>query len=194
MPVITQPLAYFTALQSVSVIPSFRRNCIAIANSDQIALGRHNIQRVSGSCVGRSIVDIARAATLQDMQFCSCVLCISPSYRGLVGLWLRRAWRLRSGNSSSQHNIPPVPAASSLAAVQNAAGCPVDSPIRPYSTTRIDKSRSCPASTAAGAPNSKSDPLCVFGKAMTSRSESAPASIATKRSMPGAMPPCGGAP
>ena len=115
MPVITQPLAYFTALQSVSVIPPFRRNCIAIVNSDRIALGRHNVRRVLGSCVGRSIVDLARAATLPDMQFGSCVLCISPSYRGLVGLWLRRAWHLRSGNSSSQHNIPPAPAASSSA-------------------------------------------------------------------------------
>ena len=35
---------------------------------------------------------------------------------------------------------------------------------------------------------------CVFGKAMTSRKDSAPVSSITKRSSPIAMPPCGGAP
>ena len=55
-------------------------------------------------------------------------------------------------------------------------------------------SASCAASTAAGAPVSGSDPLAVFGNAITSRIDSRPARIATIRSMPNAMPPCGGAP
>ena len=48
--------------------------------------------------------------------------------------------------------------------------------------------------TAAGAPVSGSEPLAVFGKAMTSRIDSRPSRSATMRSMPKAMPPCGGAP
>ena len=46
----------------------------------------------------------------------------------------------------------------------------------------------------AGALVSGSKPPPVFGKAMTSRIESVPASRATMRSQPNAMPPCGGAP
>ena len=40
----------------------------------------------------------------------------------------------------------------------------------------------------------RSVPDCVFGKAITSRMFSSPARIATRRSMPNANPPCGGAP
>ena len=39
-----------------------------------------------------------------------------------------------------------------------------------------------------------SAPDCVFGKAITSRMFSSPARMATRRSMPKAKPPCGGAP
>ena len=49
-------------------------------------------------------------------------------------------------------------------------------------------------SPALGASISRSCPRCVFGNAITSRIESAPAIIATMRSRPKAMPPCGGAP
>ena len=55
-------------------------------------------------------------------------------------------------------------------------------------------SRSCSSSTGAGAPVSASAPDAVFGKAITSRIESAPARRWTIRSSPKAMPPCGGAP
>ena len=46
----------------------------------------------------------------------------------------------------------------------------------------------------AGAAVSGSKPPPDFGNAMTSRIESVPASSATIRSQPKAMPPCGGAP
>ena len=46
----------------------------------------------------------------------------------------------------------------------------------------------------AGAAVSGSKPPPDFGKAMTSRIESVPASSAAIRSQPNAMPPCGGAP
>ena len=55
-------------------------------------------------------------------------------------------------------------------------------------------SRSCFSSTSAGASHIRSDALVVFGKAITSRIESAPASIAQTRSNPSAIPPWGGAP
>ena len=45
-----------------------------------------------------------------------------------------------------------------------------------------------------GASVMRSVPFCVFGKAMTSRSESAPHRSIASRSMPNAMPPCGGGP
>ena len=41
---------------------------------------------------------------------------------------------------------------------------------------------------------SSSVPLAVFGNAMTSRIELSPARIIEKRSMPSAIPPCGGVP
>ena len=58
----------------------------------------------------------------------------------------------------------------------------------------MPSSASWRASTGAGAPVSGSEPLAVFGNAITSRIESRPAMIATIRSMPSAIPPCGGAP
>ena len=58
----------------------------------------------------------------------------------------------------------------------------------------IPSSLSWRASTGAGAPVSGSAPLAAFGKAITSRIDDAPASSATMRSMPNAIPPCGGAP
>jgi hypothetical protein len=60
--------------------------------------------------------------------------------------------------------------------------------------SRIPSSRSSWASIGVGAPLSGSEPLAVLGNAITSRIDSRPAMIATMRSMPKAMPPCGGAP
>ena len=60
--------------------------------------------------------------------------------------------------------------------------------------------RGCPARAAgcssigAGAPVIGSWPVAVFGKAITSRIDSRPASSAAIRSSPNAIPPCGGAP
>ena len=45
-----------------------------------------------------------------------------------------------------------------------------------------------------GAPVSGSDPLETFGNAITCRMFGSPAMSATKRSIPIAKPPCGGAP
>ena len=45
-----------------------------------------------------------------------------------------------------------------------------------------------------GAPVIRHCAVVVFGKAMTSRIDSVPAISAAMRSMPKAMPPCGGAP
>src|SRR5699024_823793 len=50
----------------------------------------------------------------------------------------------------------------------------------------------CAAVIGAGAPVSGSYPPPDFGKAITSRIDSAPASSATIRSQPKAIPPCGG--
>jgi len=60
--------------------------------------------------------------------------------------------------------------------------------------SRRPSSRSWRSSISAGAPVSGSCPLAVFGNAMTSRIDSRPAMTATTRSIPSAMPPCGGAP
>jgi filamentous hemagglutinin family protein len=48
--------------------------------------------------------------------------------------------------------------------------------------------------TGDGAPVIRSLAFCVFGKAITSRIESRPPKSITQRSIPSAMPPCGGAP
>ena len=53
---------------------------------------------------------------------------------------------------------------------------------------------SCSASTKSGALVIKSDASRTFGKAITSRRESAPSSCITRRSSPKANPPCGGVP
>src|SRR5471032_267679 len=55
-------------------------------------------------------------------------------------------------------------------------------------------SRSCFASTGDGALAIRSTALAVFGKAITSRIDDSPARMATIRSRPRAMPPCGGVP
>ncbi len=60
--------------------------------------------------------------------------------------------------------------------------------------SRKPSSRSCSGSTGAGAPVSGSAPEADFGNAITSRIDSTPASAATIRSIPIAMPPWGGAP
>src|SRR3989441_860991 len=59
---------------------------------------------------------------------------------------------------------------------------------------RICSSPNCFSSPGDGAGVSRSCARCVLGNAMTSRMESVPAIIATMRSKPNAMPPCGGAP
>ena len=55
-------------------------------------------------------------------------------------------------------------------------------------------SRNCSGETTPGASVSGQCADCVFGNAMTSRIESAPAISMTIRSSPNAMPPCGGQP
>ncbi len=52
----------------------------------------------------------------------------------------------------------------------------------------------CAGVIGVGAPVNGSPPLAVFGKAITSRIDCAPASKAHKRSIPKAIPPCGGGP
>src|SRR5262245_6606842 len=61
-------------------------------------------------------------------------------------------------------------------------------------TTAIPSSRNCFSSTSEGASVIRSVAEAVLGKAMTSRSELAPAMSITMRSRPRAMPPWGGAP
>ncbi len=61
-------------------------------------------------------------------------------------------------------------------------------------STSTPASLRCAAVITVGAPVSGSPPPPVLGKAMTSRIESAPVTIAAMRSIPKAMPPCGGGP
>ena len=79
------------------------------------------------------------------------------------------------------------------------SGCRRRRPRRDHGTghryaSRSPSSRSWAGSTGAGAPVRGSAPLAAFGNAITSRIVSRPASIATIRSTPIAIPPCGGAP
>src|SRR5690606_10505578 len=55
-------------------------------------------------------------------------------------------------------------------------------------------SASCLSGTSLGAPVIRHCAVVVLGKAITSRIDSVPAISAAMRSMPNAMPPCGGAP
>ena len=55
-------------------------------------------------------------------------------------------------------------------------------------------SLSCFGSTKSGAPLIKSVAFCVFGNAITSLIDSAPAKIDAILSTPKAIPPCGGVP
>ena len=61
-------------------------------------------------------------------------------------------------------------------------------------TTRMCSSRNCFAVASDGAPIIKSSARWFIGNSTTSRRFSSPHSSMTMRSMPGAMPPCGGAP
>ena len=63
-----------------------------------------------------------------------------------------------------------------------------------YSMVLRDKSLNWLGDTTSGAPNSRSDPLWVFGNAITSLIDSEFVSIVSSLSIPGAIPPCGGAP
>ena len=60
--------------------------------------------------------------------------------------------------------------------------------------TTILTSLSCSLFISLGAPIIKSSASPVFGKAITSRIDGSFCKIATKRSIPKAIPPCGGAP
>src|SRR6185312_6387639 len=55
-------------------------------------------------------------------------------------------------------------------------------------------SRNCFGSTVEGDPAMRSTALAVLGNAITSRIDDSPASRATMRSSPSAIPPCGGVP
>src|SRR5262245_22500061 len=59
---------------------------------------------------------------------------------------------------------------------------------------RMCSSRNCFGVTSDGAPIIRSSARWFIGNSTTSRRFSSPASSITMRSMPGAMPPCGGAP
>ena len=93
-------------------------------------------------------------------------------------------------------------AGASLAAVRSALARPAgaapdasgETESTHHSTTRMPSSRSWRGSTGLGASVIRQTARCVFGKAITSRSELAPASSIASRSRPSAMPPCGGAP
>src|SRR5262245_15807328 len=58
----------------------------------------------------------------------------------------------------------------------------------------MPSSSSCAGSTDEGASAIRSCAAVVLGKAITSRMDFSPASRATTRSSPKAMPPCGGVP
>ncbi|MBK9030088.1 MAG: hypothetical protein IPL61_01905 [Myxococcales bacterium] len=58
----------------------------------------------------------------------------------------------------------------------------------------MNSSSSCFFATPVGHSVIRSEPFWVFGNAITSRSESAPAMIIARRSSPSAMPPWGGGP
>jgi len=65
---------------------------------------------------------------------------------------------------------------------------------RCYVAIFSDNSISCSTLTRDGASVSGQAAFCVFGKAITSRIESAPVIIITNRSKPKAIPPWGGVP
>src|SRR6185436_12943806 len=61
-------------------------------------------------------------------------------------------------------------------------------------TTRRPSSASCASVIGDGAPLIGSTPAWFLGNAITSRKFGSPARTIVSRSMPSAMPPCGGAP
>src|SRR5262249_45351218 len=65
---------------------------------------------------------------------------------------------------------------------------------RRHSLMAMWSSSSWRFATPEGASVIRSVPFCVFGKAMTSRRDSAPQSSMARRSTPAAMPPWGGGP
>ena len=75
-----------------------------------------------------------------------------------------------------------------------AQGYGISPPLRSVLRSRMCSSRNCFSSTGLGAWVSRSCARWVFGKAITSRIDSAPVISVTRRSRPKAMPPCGGAP
>src|SRR5512146_407461 len=123
--------------------------------------------------------------------------------RGVIAV-LRAGNRDRSGDRAVAVGIPPRERHRADRRDQGHAGEPDDSlqpprpHVRPGSTTAssslIPSSRRRAAVVGAGAPVSGSDPLAVFGNAITSRMLDSPARSAMKRSIPRAKPPCGGAP
>ena len=67
-------------------------------------------------------------------------------------------------------------------------------PAQARATTRIPSSRNCSSVGSDGAPIIRSSARWFIGNMITSRMFSAPASSITIRSIPGAIPACGGAP
>ena len=64
----------------------------------------------------------------------------------------------------------------------------------PRPVTAIPSSSSCGFSTGVGAPDIGSTPAWFFGNASVSRMNGSSSSVIESRSMPEAIPPCGGAP
>ena len=96
---------------------------------------------------------------------------------------LRSRHRERAGRRSLIASPHPVPGDGPAPCRQLVGG-----------RARRPSSASCAPSTGVGAPVMGSVPDCGLGKAMTSRMFSSPARMATRRSMPNANPPWGGAP
>ena len=101
--------------------------------------------------------------------------------------WALDGIRLPPGLSRDEH--PPAPGGAPTAAGGGAPGGRSGGLI-----SRSPTSVRAEVGTALGAPVSGSKPPWPLGKAITSRSDSAPASSIASRSSPKAMPACGGAP
>src|SRR3972149_3194593 len=109
----------------------------------------------------------------------------------------------------SPEDLPPRPDCAKPPARQRISGrtVPWEPPYRLFNhrqgppghfcsgtVTRMCSSRSCFGSTGEGASVLRQEPFWVFGKAITSRSDFAPARAIASRSSPKASPPWGGAP
>src|SRR5690606_26028364 len=117
---------------------------------------------------------------------------------GVVGRGAADGGRLRHGVKDS---VGAAEAASSCAGPNRSSRLPpllqelpgVPQPAD-FGRTATCTSASCLSGIGDGAPVIRHWPVVVLGKAITSRIDSVPAISAAMRSMPKAMPPCGGAP